>query len=172
MVFRIAITGPESTGKSWLAENLAKAYHTSWVPEYARQYFENLDRPYNYEDVLAIARGQIAAEDSSLQSAYTYLFSDTECLVTKIWCDVKFDRCHQWIINQVELRPYDLYLLCDIDLPWQPDPQREHPHLRQYLFDLYRSELTDRKLPFAVVKGTGQARLECAMDIINSWFRA
>lgn len=172
MPIRIAITGPESTGKSWLAENLARAYHTSWVPEYAREYLIKLDRPYNYDDVLSIARGQMAAEDSALQSAGKLLFSDTECIVTKIWCDVKFDRCHRWIIEQIELRPYDLYLLCDIDLPWQPDPLREHPHLRQYLFDLYRTELTSRKLPFGVVSGTGEARLECAMEIINRMLHA
>jgi NadR type nicotinamide-nucleotide adenylyltransferase len=167
MVIRIAITGPESTGKSWLAENLAHAYHTSWVPEYAREYLEKLNRPYTYDDILTIARGQMAAEDSALPTAGRFLFSDTECLVTKIWCDVKYERCHPWIIEQIEQRPYDLYLLCDIDLPWQPDPQREHPHLRQYLFDRYYDELMDRKLPFGVVKGSGEARLECAMEIIN-----
>jgi NadR type nicotinamide-nucleotide adenylyltransferase len=172
MLFRIAITGPESTGKSWLAENLANVYQTSWVPEYARQYLEKLERPYTYNDVLDIARGQMDAEDSALKSADRLLFSDTECLVTKIWCEVKFNRCHSWIIDQIEQRPYDLYLLCDIDLSWQPDPQREHPHRRQYLFDLYYAELTDRKLPFAVIQGIGSARLECAIEIINRVFRA
>jgi len=167
MPIRIAITGPESAGKSWLTENLASAYHSTWVPEYAREYLDKLNGPYSYDDILAIAHGQMAAEDSALQSAGKFLFSDTECLVTKIWCDVKFERCHHWIIEQIELRPYDLYLLCDIDLPWQPDPRREHPHLRQYLFDLYYAELIDRKFNFGVVKGTGEARLECAMEIIN-----
>lgn len=172
MTIRIAITGPESTGKSWLAENLAKVYHTSWVPEYAREYIDKLNRPYTYDDILVIAQRQMESEDSTLLSANKFLFSDTECLVTKIWCEVKFERCHPWIIEQIEQRPYDLYLLCDIDLPWQPDPQREHPHLRNYLFDLYTAELNDRKLPFDIVKGSGKARLECAMEIINRMFHA
>ena len=167
MPIRIAITGPESTGKSWLAANLARAYQSTWVTEYAREYLEKLNRPYTYDDVLVIARGQMAAEDSALLQADKYLFSDTECLVTKIWCDVKYERCHPWIIEQIEKRPYDLYLLCDIDLPWQPDPQREHPHLRQYLFDRYYAELSKRKLPFDIVKGSGCDRLSCAMEIIN-----
>jgi Predicted ATPase/kinase involved in NAD metabolism len=172
MIIRIAITGPESTGKSWLAENLAKTYHTTWVPEYAREYLEKLNRPYTYDDILAIAHGQMESEDSALQMADKFLFGDTECMVTKIWCDVKFERCHPWIIKQIEQRPYDLYLLCDIDLPWQPDPQREHPHLRKYLFDLYCTELTDRRLSFGIVKGIGEARLECAVEIINRLIHA
>lgn len=172
MAIRIAITGPESTGKSWLAESLAKAYQTSWVPEYAREYLKKLNRPYSYDDILAISRGQMEAEDSALQSANKFLFSDTECMVTKIWCDVKFERCHPWIIEQIVQRPYDLYLLCDIDLPWQPDPQREHPHLRNYLFNLYYAELNGRNLPFGIVKGNGEARLKCALDIINRKFHA
>lgn len=171
-MIRIAITGPESTGKSWLAENLAKSYHTSWVPEYAREYLKKLNRPYAYDDILAIARGQMASEDLALQSTDKFLFSDTECLVTKIWCDVKYKRCHPWIIDQIERRPYDLYLLCNIDLPWQPDPQREHPHLREYLFDLYYAELNDRKLPFGIVNGSGEARLACATEIISRVLRA
>lgn len=172
MFFRIAITGPESTGKSWLAENLARAYHTTWVPEYARGYLEKLNRSYGYDDILTIARGQMASENSALASASKILFCDTECLVTKIWCDVKFGRCHPWIIQQIEQQPYDLYLLCDIDLPWQPDPLREHPHLRKYLFDLYATELNERKLPFGIVSGTGDARLDCAMEIIKRMLHA
>ena len=172
MITRIAITGPESTGKSWLAENLAKSYQTIWVPEFARHYLEILGRPYTYEDVLTIARGQMAAEVSAIPEANRFIFCDTECIVTKIWCDVKFERCHSWIVEQIEQRPYDLYLLCDIDLPWQPDPQREHPHLRQYLFELYHSELTKRKLPFAIVKGLGKARLECAIEVIKQLLSA
>jgi NadR type nicotinamide-nucleotide adenylyltransferase len=167
LIKRVAITGPESTGKSWLAENLAKKYECMWVPEYAREYLQQLDRPYTYEDILKIAQGQMTSEDEALLSTDNFLFSDTECLVTKIWCDVKFRKCHDWIIEQIEQDPHDLYLLCNIDLPWEPDPLREHPHKSKYLFNLYLDELKLRNLPFDVISGTGDARLRCAIDAIN-----
>jgi NadR type nicotinamide-nucleotide adenylyltransferase len=172
MVRRIAITGPESTGKSWLAENLAIEYACNWVPEFARTYLEKLDRPYAYDDILDIAHGQMAFEEKALLSSGNFLFSDTECLVTKIWCDVKFGKCHAWIKHQLDVHPHDLYLLCDIDLPWEPDPLREHPDLRQYLFDLYSDELKARKLPFEVISGTGNSRLLCAIEALNKRFNA
>jgi NadR type nicotinamide-nucleotide adenylyltransferase len=169
---RIAITGPESTGKSWLAEKLALQYKCLWVPEYAREYLINLDHPYTFADILVISQGQLASENHALLTNNKFLFIDTEILVTKIWCDVKFGKCHDWIVQQIEQKPYDLYLLCDIDLPWEPDPMREHPHKRKYLFDLYQNELQKRNLPFEVISGTGDARLRCAIEAINKHFHA
>lgn len=169
MIRKIAITGPESTGKSMLAEQLAIHYQTVWVPEYAREYLELLVRPYEEKDIYLIARGQLSAESSKLQQAGTFLFCDTELLVTKIWSEVKYGRCHPWILETIENHPYELYLLCDIDLPWQYDPLREHPDDRQYLFDLYYNELKNRKYPFAVVHGTGTGRLQNAVQIIENF---
>jgi NadR type nicotinamide-nucleotide adenylyltransferase len=167
MTRRIAITGPESTGKSVLAEQLAAHFQTTWVPEYAREYLEILAKPYQEKDILNIARGQLSSEESKLDHARDFLFCDTEFLVTKIWSEVKYGRCDPWILEMVETHRYDLYLLCDIDLPWQEDPLREHPHRRRYLFDLYLNELQSRKYPFAVVRGTGPSRLENALEIIG-----
>ncbi|MFZ4521816.1 MAG: AAA family ATPase [Bacteroidales bacterium] len=168
MILKIAITGPESTGKSMLAEQLAAHYKTVWVPEYAREYLEVLGKPYEEHDILLIAQGQAAAETGMLMKATKYLFCDTELLVTKIWSDVRYGRCDPWILENVDSNRYDLYLLCDIDLPWQYDPLREHPDQRQYLFDLYYNELKGREFPFAVVRGTGPDRLKCALSIIEN----
>ena len=168
MIRRIAITGPESTGKSMLAAQLAAHYHTVWVPEYAREYLALLGKPYEEEDIVLIAQGQLLSEESQLKNAGHFLFCDTELLVTKIWSEVKYKRCDPWILNTVATHRYDLYLLCDIDLPWQYDPLREHPHERQYLFDLYLNELNNRMFPFAVVRGTGPDRLANAIKIIES----
>jgi NadR type nicotinamide-nucleotide adenylyltransferase len=170
MIRKIAITGPESTGKSMLAEQLATHYHTAWVPEYAREYLERLGKPYVEEDILAIARGQVREEDIAMEKADGFLFCDTELIVTKIWSDVKYSRCDPWIPEAIGRRQYDLFLLCDIDLPWQYDPLREHPDQRQYLFDLYFNELTVRKFPFRVVRGTGRARLQNAVSAIEDFF--
>ena len=169
MIRRIAITGPESTGKSMLAEQLAAHYHTVWVPEYAREYLELLGKAYEEKDILLIARGQLSGEVSKLHLAENFLFCDTELLVTKIWSEVKYGRCHPWIPENIVKHHYDLYLLCDIDLPWEYDPLREHPDQRQYLFDLYYNELKIRNYPFDVVRGTGPDRLKNALKIIEDF---
>ncbi|MEI7499925.1 MAG: ATP-binding protein [Bacteroidota bacterium] len=169
MIRRIAVTGPESTGKSILTEQLAIYFNTSWVPEYAREYLEKLGRPYEENDIVKIAKGQLARESNQLKSADKYLFCDTELLVTKIWSEVKFNRCDQWILKKIETHHYDLYLLCDIDLPWQSDPLREHPNRRQYLYNLYYNELSDRHFPFDVISGTGDERMNSALKTIENF---
>jgi NadR type nicotinamide-nucleotide adenylyltransferase len=169
MIMKVAITGPESTGKSMLSEQLAAHYQTAWVPEYAREYLEKLGRPYEERDILFIARGQVSGEERQLPQATRFLFCDTESLVTKIWSEVKYGRCDPWILDAIERHPYDLYLLCDVDLPWEYDPLREHPDQRQYLFDLYYNELKNRKYPFFVVRGTGPDRLANAVRIIENF---
>ncbi|MEI7489890.1 MAG: ATP-binding protein [Bacteroidota bacterium] len=167
---KIAITGPESTGKSMLAGQLAVQYGTVWVPEYAREYLELNGPAYREEDILAIARGQLERETEALRKASGFIFCDTEFVVTKIWSEVKYGRCHPWISGQVERHVYDLYLLCDIDLPWEFDPLREHPGRRKELFELYCNELTARGFPFFIVRGYGRDRLSNAISIINEQF--
>lgn len=164
---RIAVTGPESTGKSVLAESLALHYHTVWVPEYARTYLKDLDRPYHYEDILKIARGQLQSETEAVAQASGLLFCDTELIVTKIWSEFKYGKCDLWIPEQINQHPHDLYLLCDIDLPWEFDPLREHPGHRKDLFRLYLKELESRNLNYGIVSGTGAKRLENALSIIK-----
>jgi NadR type nicotinamide-nucleotide adenylyltransferase len=164
---RIAITGPESTGKSTLSAQLASRYQTVWVPEYAREYLTRLDRPYTIDDLLAIAKGQIQLEQSWLEKASRVLFSDTELIVMKVWSEHAFGQCPEWILRGIAQQQYDLYLLTGIDIPWQPDPQREHPHLRQYFYELYRRELQERNLNFVEIHGTPSERLSQAIQSVE-----
>jgi NadR type nicotinamide-nucleotide adenylyltransferase len=168
---KIAVTGPESTGKSMLAADLAKFYGTAWVPEYARHYLEVNGPSYREEDILTIAKGQLEQETKTEANASQYLFCDTEFIVTKIWSDVKYGRCNPWILRQIEEHTYDLYLLCDIDLPWMFDPLREHPEMRKELFELYCRELDSRGFPYMIVNGTGIDRLNNAVSIIDAFFK-
>lgn len=167
MIKRISITGPESTGKSWLAQQLARHYQEPWVPEYAREYLNNLDLPYGFEDILHIAEGQYRLEEEKALSAKNFLFCDTDFLVTHIWEMVKYGKSHPWIENKKNTHIYDLYLLCNTDLPWEPDPLREHPEQRKELLELYLKELSERKLPYSIISGQGTARLKAAIAAIN-----
>ena len=171
MLKRISITGPESTGKSVLAEALATHYGEPWVKEYAREYLETLNRPYDKEDIRKILEGQLNAEESMAYQAGTYLFCDTDPLVTKIWSEFKYRSCDPWIIEQTRNHRYDLYLLCDIDLPWIDDPLREHPGKREELFQLYQEELKNLQAPYRVIRGAGQVRLQQAILAVEWAFK-
>jgi NadR type nicotinamide-nucleotide adenylyltransferase len=173
MIRKIVLTGPESTGKSSLAEALAKHYKTVWVPEYARTYLESLGRPYEKHDLVEIARGQIKVEDELVKKANKMLFCDTDLTVIKIWHQHKYGNVHPFILENLRHRKYDLYLLPFIDLPWKYDPQREHPHLRSYLFDLYEKELQSRRIDYMILKGNHKQRFTNAVKAIefaqNNW---
>lgn len=164
---RIAITGPESTGKSWLCNQLASYFNEPWVPEYSREYLNEIDGAYNYGDILAIAHGQFAREIYELSKAREYLFCDTDFLVNHIWCEVKYGKSHEWIMKTANEHPYYFTLLCDIDLPWEFDPLRENPHNREHIFNLYKEELETRRMPFSIVNGSGDARLSNAIDLLS-----
>ncbi|MDP4292450.1 MAG: ATP-binding protein [Bacteroidota bacterium] len=165
---RIAIIGPESTGKSTLAQQLADYYNTTWVPEYAREYLAKIDREYDYEDVLKIAQGQLGNENRLALFAENYLFVDTELIINKVWCEFKWHTCHQWILDRLMDHHYDLYLLTYFDLPWQYDPLRENPHIREELFEIYRNQLEIYGANYRIVKGIGEERLLNARSLIES----
>lgn len=165
--FKIAITGPESTGKSTLAEQLAAYYKTVWVPEYAREYIASIKRPYNYRDILHIAQSQLQKEEELLPKANQFLFCDTELIVTKVWSEHSYKGCDEWILQNINKHLYDLYLLCDVDLPWEYDPQREHPELREYFFSVYLKELKSRNFPFTIISGKKDIRLRKAIGSIE-----
>jgi nicotinamide riboside kinase len=196
---KIVILGPESTGKSTLCAQLAEHYHTVWCPEYARQYLLQIKRPYTYDDLLLIAQNQLVLEDEYVSivkrqtsmpnenhsdhlahSRFTFdvsrshplLFIDTDMNVMKIWCEVVFNNCHTWILKQAASRQYDLYLLCDVDLPWIKDELREYPDLefRKKLFKMYKDLLVNNYNQWAVISGTDTERLQSAISIIDHEF--
>jgi len=163
-IIKIAITGPESTGKSSLASQLAQHFNTVFVPEFAREYIDKLSRPYTEDDLLQIAKGQLEYEEEMLLKNNKIIFSDTEMTVMKIWSLHKYGRCHPFILDKLQQQNYDLILLCDVDLPWEPDQLREHPRHRKFFFDWYLTELNLQGVNFAVVSGMGDDRLTSAIN--------
>jgi NadR type nicotinamide-nucleotide adenylyltransferase len=166
---KIVVIGPESTGKSTLSAGLAAQLQTVWVPEYARAYLEQLGRPYAETDLLEIARGQLQAEDELLQAS-NLLICDTDLNVIKVWSEHKYGRCGDWILEQIAARTYDLYLLTDIDIEWQDDPLREHPQqeMRRYFFNVYKDIVQQSGLPWIVVSGAPEIRLQQALQAMDT----
>lgn len=171
MIRRIVIIGPESTGKSTLSRQLADHYRTSWAPEYARQYLETLGRPYEKEDLRKIAEGQLYLEQQALQSSNGRLvFFDTNLQVIRVWSEHKYRDCDPWILRQLACNPVDQYLLTQVDIPWQEDPQREYPDpaMRGYFYRLFHSIAVDSGLPWADIHGSYQMRFELAVQAVDA----
>ena len=164
-MIKVVITGPESSGKTTLATALATHYQTPWVPEYARTYLDRINRPYREADLLTIAQGQVQRENKAAHSSPSLLLCDTSLLVIRIWSYYRYHRCHSWIEEQLTYRPIDHYLLCRPDLAWQPDPQRENPHNRNELFELYQQAL--HNTPYTIIEGDRGQRTESSVETID-----
>ena len=159
---KIVITGPESSGKTTLAEQLAAHFHTLHVKEYSRIYLHNLSRPYEEADLFNIAKGQLASEEVAKAKVKDLLICDTSLEVIKIWSEVKYNHCHPWILEQYQQQQVNLYLLCSPDIPWEYDPQRENPADRNVLFKRYQHELTGKSV--IEIRGSREERLRSAIQ--------
>lgn len=166
---KVVVIGPESTGKSTLCAALAGALDTVWVPEFARQFLDELGRPYEERDLLAIAAGQLLTEDSLASQARGVLLCDTDLHVLKTWSHERYGRCHHRILAGIAERHYDAYILTYPDLPWTPDPQREHPDPtdRIRLWHHYHDALQVTGLPWVDVRGSHKDRLCTALNFLH-----
>jgi len=174
---RIVIFGPESTGKTTLAKQLAAHYQTVWSPEFVRHYLEARHLPFPEKgyavetaDLKPIVLGQAAAEAFALQAAQRIVFHDT-CLYTNIvYIEHYFQQRANWLEVLAGNQQYSLFLLAETDLPWCPDPQREGEAARHLLFDKMHQLLLDRQLPFERLGGNGEGRLQKAIKLIEKQF--
>jgi NadR type nicotinamide-nucleotide adenylyltransferase len=181
MIKKIVAIGPESTGKSTLCKQLAEHYKTMWCPEYAREYLNQNGVKYSYGDLRKIAEGQLVMEDyceeklnaeSSKQNAQrSFLFIDTNMYVTKVWYEYVFGKCEQMVLDEIAKRKYDLYLLCNIDLPWTADEMREYPDEkpRKELYNIYKDLLINQTTRWVEISGNYEERLQNAIHAVEKY---
>jgi len=169
MIKKIAIVGPESTGKSTLTKMLAKHYHTLWVAEFARYYCAALTAPCTMQDEINMFHGQVALEESVLAMAEKeFIFCDTTFLTVKIWSDEMLGETPQIVLNALTERTYDLYLLLDIDLPWEEDPLRDFPHMREHFMGIWYRELENLNANYVLIGGI-EDRFHNAVKAIDAY---
>jgi NadR type nicotinamide-nucleotide adenylyltransferase len=181
---KIVVIGPESTGKSTLCELLAQHYQTEWCSEFAREYLLTYGMQYDVNDLLRIAKGQIALEEEFIQKVArpwnvqhapwktnsSILFIDTDMYVMKVWSEYVFGECDFFILDAIVKRKYDHYFLCDIDLPWVKDELREYPDEkpRRELFHMYKDMLINQPVPWTLISGDYEERLAKAIETVDA----
>lgn len=171
--FRVVLIGPESTGKTRLAQRLASTFGAPWSGEYAREFVEANPRPVVFEDVDPIGRGQVANEDSSLAQARAtgvpLVIHDTDLVSTEVYSRHYYDDCPPWIPPAAAARLADLYLLHDIDVPWAEDGHhRVEPERRQELFESFRSTLARLDARVVLIRGTWDERFAEAVAALRA----
>lgn len=166
----IVLTGPESTGKTYLTRYLANYFGSIWADEYAREYIENLPGPYNYRDIEIIAGKQIEQFKNLLEKKNSIAFMDTYLIITKVWFQEVYNTYPKWINRELNRLKSVLFLLCNDDIPWSPDSVRENKNKRSYLFNRYKAELEHYNLQYRIISGGEEDRKQMAVEYINTYF--
>lgn len=166
-MIRVVLTGSESTGKTTLASILAERYGAELVPEFVRMYVAEKGAPPTFNDHGPIARGQMALEDQHIERGNRLVVQDTDLLSTVVYCDHYFGRCPPWIADAARQRRPDLYLLCEIDIPWVADGIRDRGHARDEMQQLFRDAVAASGAPFVTIDGSAERRLHIAVDAID-----
>lgn len=164
----IVITGAESTGKSTLTEKLASNFNVPFIPEIAREFIENLGRKYNYTDVENIAKLQVEQFRKIKNTESEFIFLDTWLIVTKIWFEFVFNKTPGWLVPELINTKIDLFLVCDIDLPWIADSVRENGgENRKILQNKYIENITMYNFNYKIVSGFEENRFLNALKFIS-----
>ena len=172
-IIRVSVTGPESSGKTTLANDLHEIFGSGLVEEYARMHLNHNGKAYSQKDLLEIAKRQIAMEREAVESVrkknvdsnkFSFVFFDTDLYVLKIWSELAFGSCESFILDHLAQDSYDLHLLCKPDIAWEFDELREHPepHQREFIYHHYLDALQQQPKPWFEIIGQGPERLALA----------
>lgn len=174
---RVVLIGPECTGKTRLAGELAALYGVPWSREYAREYVDRHGRALGYADVEPIGRGQKHGEDVAIARATAerspLVLLDTDLVSTAVYGRHYYGDCPAWIEQEAARRLGELYLLHHIDVPWVEDArQREQPERRPQLFQRFRATLEGSGARLAHVRGGWDERRRRALQAIDALLTA
>lgn len=165
---RVVVTGSESTGKTTLAGRLAAHFAVDFVPEFSRAYTESVARPLTRDDVEPIARGQLASEEAVASTADRLVVLDTDVLSTLVYGAHYYGHAPRWIADALRDRPADLYLLCDIDVPWVADPQRDRGDAREEMHALFVDAVGRTGVPCVMIRGDWEQRFRTAVGAVDA----
>tara|TARA_B100000768_G_scaffold45510_1_gene44324 strand:+ start:4256 stop:4789 length:534 start_codon:yes stop_codon:yes gene_type:complete len=163
----IVITGPESSGKTTLFEQLKTLSGFNFIPEYSRIYLDKIKRPYHHNDILQIAK-QYVKEFEPVSKNKLSVISDTDLLTLQIWSEYKYNNCHPFITENIKINPPDLYLICSPNIPWEFDSQRENPNDRLELFNIHLSKIKELGIDFEIIEGNINKRFSQAKKILQN----
>jgi NadR type nicotinamide-nucleotide adenylyltransferase len=173
-VLRICVVGAESTGTTTMAQALALHYETVWVPEYGRDYWvgkvarEGAESPWRTEEFVHIAQTQNAWEDRLAREANRLLICDTDAFATSIWHERYVGTRSPEVLALSARRHHDLYLLTGDEIPFVQDGTRDGEHLRHWMHQRFQEELEARDLPYLLLTGSHEARLQQAVAAIDA----
>lgn len=164
-MIKVIISGPESSGKTTLCNQLSVHFKKPFIKEFSREYLNKINRKYAQEDLLKIAKNQYKIE---YQINEKLIFIDTDLITIKIWSQYKYGDCHKWILSKIKEQREEnrFYILCFPDIAWEFDIQRENKDNRQDLFNIYKEELDKKGYNYMIIKGSRRA--EKAIKEISS----
>lgn len=162
-VISVAILGAESTGKTTLCKDLAAYFGSPWVPEFMREYlqekWDSEQLTCTFDDLLPIAAGQMTLENTAAAQEPQYLFCDTSLFELMVYSNLYYGDCPPALTDAALAHHYDLVLLTEVDIPWEPDDLRDSPNGREDIAELFAAELTRHGKLFRRIGGTRQARV-------------
>lgn len=172
-LIKVVLYGPESTGKTTLAKQLAEHYNTLWVPEFMREYlqkkWDSEKKLVTKEDLIPISNGQLNLENEASQQVENLLICDTNLLELKVYSEYYYDGfCPSEIKREATKNKYSIYLLTYIDTPWEADDLRDRPENREEMFRIFEAELREHGFPYKILKGNEKERFENAVKIIDA----